>query len=139
MAYRRLHLTQSRKALLVRVRPGAPSGLCRFYCGFCGSARGAPVQNPRIWQTRLTKYQVASESGANFQSVVGDFRIQRTYTSDTHQAIIGEAGDSEQENLFACEKKSTYRVETKTSGTPPNVTFGWNIYRDANAPGFPIN
>jgi hypothetical protein len=28
------------------------------------------------------------------------------------------------------EKKPTYRVEIKNSGTPPNVTFGWNIYRN---------
>jgi hypothetical protein len=28
------------------------------------------------------------------------------------------------------EKKPTYRVEIKNCGTPPNVTFGWNIYRN---------
>jgi hypothetical protein len=28
------------------------------------------------------------------------------------------------------EKKSTYRVEIKNIGTPPNETFGWNIYRN---------
>jgi hypothetical protein len=28
------------------------------------------------------------------------------------------------------EKKPTYRVEIKNSGTPPNVAFGWNIYRN---------
>jgi len=28
------------------------------------------------------------------------------------------------------EEKPTYRVEIKNSGTPPNVTFGWNIYRN---------
>jgi hypothetical protein len=28
------------------------------------------------------------------------------------------------------EKNPTYRVEIKNSGTPPNVTFGWNIYRN---------
>jgi hypothetical protein len=28
------------------------------------------------------------------------------------------------------EKKPTYRVEIKNSGTPPNETFGWNIYRN---------
>ena len=28
------------------------------------------------------------------------------------------------------EEKPTYRVEIKNIGTPPNVTFGWNIYRN---------
>jgi hypothetical protein len=28
------------------------------------------------------------------------------------------------------EKKTTYRVEIKNNGTPPNETFGWNIYRN---------
>lgn len=28
------------------------------------------------------------------------------------------------------EKKSTYRVEIKNIGTPPNEAFGWNIYRN---------
>jgi hypothetical protein len=28
------------------------------------------------------------------------------------------------------EKKPTYRVEIKNIGTPPNETFGWNIYRN---------
>jgi hypothetical protein len=28
------------------------------------------------------------------------------------------------------EKKSTYRVEIKNNGAPPNETFGWNIYRN---------
>jgi hypothetical protein len=28
------------------------------------------------------------------------------------------------------EKKPTYRVEIKHGGAPPNVTFGWNIYRN---------
>jgi hypothetical protein len=28
------------------------------------------------------------------------------------------------------EKKPTYRVEIKNNGTPPNETFGWNIYRN---------
>lgn len=27
-------------------------------------------------------------------------------------------------------KKSTYRVEIKNISTPPNETFGWNIYRN---------
>jgi hypothetical protein len=27
-------------------------------------------------------------------------------------------------------KKPTYRVEIKNSGTPPNETFGWEIYRN---------
>ena len=27
------------------------------------------------------------------------------------------------------EKKPTYRVEIKNSGTPPNETYGWEIYR----------
>jgi hypothetical protein len=27
-------------------------------------------------------------------------------------------------------KKPTYRVEIKNSGTPPNETFEWNIYRN---------
>jgi hypothetical protein len=27
-------------------------------------------------------------------------------------------------------KKPTYRVEIKNNGTPPNETFGWNIYRN---------
>jgi hypothetical protein len=34
------------------------------------------------------------------------------------------------------EKKPTYRIEIKSSGTPPNVTFGWNIYRNRDV--FPI-
>jgi len=28
------------------------------------------------------------------------------------------------------EKKPTYRVEMKNSGTTPNETYGWNIYRN---------
>jgi hypothetical protein len=28
------------------------------------------------------------------------------------------------------EKKPTYRVEIKNSGTPPNEMFGWNIYKN---------
>jgi hypothetical protein len=28
------------------------------------------------------------------------------------------------------EEKPTYRVEIINIGTPPNVTFGWNIYRN---------
>jgi len=28
------------------------------------------------------------------------------------------------------EKNSTYRVEIRNSGTPPNETYGWNIYRN---------
>jgi hypothetical protein len=28
------------------------------------------------------------------------------------------------------ENRPTYRIEIKTNGTPPNVAFGWNIYRD---------
>jgi len=28
------------------------------------------------------------------------------------------------------EKKPTYRVEMKNSGTAPNETYGWNIYRN---------
>jgi len=28
------------------------------------------------------------------------------------------------------EKKPTYRVEIKNCGTPPNETFGWEIYRN---------
>jgi len=28
------------------------------------------------------------------------------------------------------EKNPNYRVEIKSSGTPPNVTFRWNIYRN---------
>jgi hypothetical protein len=28
------------------------------------------------------------------------------------------------------EEKPTYRVELKNIGIPPNVTFGWNIYRN---------
>jgi hypothetical protein len=28
------------------------------------------------------------------------------------------------------EEKPTYRVEMKNIGTPPNVTFGWNIYKN---------
>ena len=28
------------------------------------------------------------------------------------------------------EKKPTYRVEIRNSGTPPNETYGWNIYRN---------
>jgi hypothetical protein len=27
-------------------------------------------------------------------------------------------------------KASTYRVEIKKSGTPPNETYGWEIYRN---------
>ena len=27
-------------------------------------------------------------------------------------------------------KKPTYRVELKNSGTPPNETYGWKIYRN---------
>ena len=28
------------------------------------------------------------------------------------------------------EKKPVYRIEIKNNGTPPNQTFGWNIYRN---------
>jgi hypothetical protein len=28
------------------------------------------------------------------------------------------------------EEKPTYRVEIKNRGTPPNETYGWNIYRN---------
>lgn len=28
------------------------------------------------------------------------------------------------------EKYPTYRVEIRNSGTPPNETYGWNIYRN---------
>jgi hypothetical protein len=28
------------------------------------------------------------------------------------------------------ENKPTYRIEIKNSGTPPNKTFAWNIYRN---------
>ena len=28
------------------------------------------------------------------------------------------------------EKKPVYRVEMKGGGTPPNETYGWNIYRN---------
>jgi hypothetical protein len=28
------------------------------------------------------------------------------------------------------QKKPTYRVEIKNNGTPPDETFGWNIYRN---------
>jgi len=28
------------------------------------------------------------------------------------------------------QKKPTYRVEMKNSGTTPNETYGWNIYRN---------
>jgi hypothetical protein len=28
------------------------------------------------------------------------------------------------------EKNSTYRVEIRNSGTPPNETYGWKIYRN---------
>ena len=28
------------------------------------------------------------------------------------------------------QKKSTYRVETKKSGTPSNEVYGWKIYRN---------
>ena len=27
-------------------------------------------------------------------------------------------------------KKPTYRIEVKYSGTPPNETYGWEIYRN---------
>jgi hypothetical protein len=30
------------------------------------------------------------------------------------------------------EKKPTYRVEIKNSGTPPNETYGWKIYRNSD-------
>jgi hypothetical protein len=30
------------------------------------------------------------------------------------------------------EKKPTYRVEVKSSGTPPNETYGWEIYRNSD-------
>lgn len=30
------------------------------------------------------------------------------------------------------ENKPTYRVEMKNSGTPPNETYGWNIYRNGD-------
>jgi hypothetical protein len=28
------------------------------------------------------------------------------------------------------QKKSTYRIEIKKSGTPPNEAYGWEIYRN---------
>ena len=28
------------------------------------------------------------------------------------------------------EKKSTYRIKIKNSGTPPNETYSWEIYRN---------
>jgi LPS sulfotransferase NodH len=31
------------------------------------------------------------------------------------------------------EKKPTYRVEIKNSGTPPNEAYGWKIYRNHDA------
>ena len=31
------------------------------------------------------------------------------------------------------EKKPTYRVEIKNTGTPPNETYGWKIYRNSDA------
>jgi hypothetical protein len=30
------------------------------------------------------------------------------------------------------EKKPTYRVEIKYSGTPPNETYGWKIHRNSD-------
>jgi hypothetical protein len=30
------------------------------------------------------------------------------------------------------ERKPTYRVEIKNSGTPPNETYGWKIYRNSD-------
>ena len=30
------------------------------------------------------------------------------------------------------EKNPTYRVEIKNSGTPPNETYGWTIYRNSD-------
>jgi hypothetical protein len=30
------------------------------------------------------------------------------------------------------EKNPTYRVEIKNSGTPPNQTYGWKIYRNSD-------
>ena len=30
------------------------------------------------------------------------------------------------------EKKPTYRVEIKNSGTTPNQTYGWKIYRNSD-------
>jgi hypothetical protein len=30
------------------------------------------------------------------------------------------------------EKKPTFRVEIKNSGTPPNETYGWKIYRNSD-------
>jgi hypothetical protein len=30
------------------------------------------------------------------------------------------------------EKKSTYRVEIKKSGTPPNEAYGWEIYKNVD-------
>jgi hypothetical protein len=30
------------------------------------------------------------------------------------------------------EKNPTYRVEIKNSGTPPNETYGWKIYRNSD-------
>lgn len=40
------------------------------------------------------------------------------------------AADIERALAAMNEKKPTYRVEIKNSGTPPNETFGWNIYRN---------
>jgi hypothetical protein len=31
------------------------------------------------------------------------------------------------------EKKSTYRVEIKNSGAPPNEAYGWEIYKNLDA------
>jgi hypothetical protein len=28
------------------------------------------------------------------------------------------------------ERKPSYRIEIKNNGTPPNETFGWNIFRN---------
>jgi hypothetical protein len=33
-------------------------------------------------------------------------------------------------NAAMGEKKPTYRIEIRNSGTPPNNTFAWNIYRN---------
>jgi len=30
------------------------------------------------------------------------------------------------------EKKPTYRVEIRQSGTPPNETYGWKIHRNSD-------
>jgi len=30
------------------------------------------------------------------------------------------------------EKKPTYRIEIKNSGTPANETYGWTIYRNSD-------